>query len=83
MKWEEVQRIYPNAWVKFLILDYYIENDKKYITEVALIGKIDDAKESTRQLVNCKSGELVYHTNNEIIKVTIRRRIPRRYLLNE
>ena len=38
MKWEEVRKIYPNRFVKMQILQGRIENDVRYIYEVAVIS---------------------------------------------
>ncbi|WP_336822737.1 hypothetical protein [Sporosarcina sp. USHLN248] len=38
MKWEEVRNSYPNQYVKLNILDFHVEDDKKIVTDVALIN---------------------------------------------
>lgn len=75
MKWEEVRRIYPDSFVLLQILDSYVEGDKKYIDDVAIIKAIDDPSEATHELVNAKPGTLVYHTRKERIEVLIRKGI--------
>jgi hypothetical protein len=40
MKWEEVRKLYPDQYVKLNILDYHFEDDKKIVTDVALIDVI-------------------------------------------
>lgn len=75
MKWNEVRRIYPDRFVLLQVLDSHVEGDKKYIDEVAIIRAIDDSKEATHELVNAKSGTLVYHTGKEKIEVLIRKRV--------
>lgn len=74
MKWEEVRKIYPNQFVKLEVLASHIEEDKKYIDNVAIIGTIEE-KDATKELMNCTDNTIVYHTNNEKITLTIRKRI--------
>ena len=74
MKWEEVRKIYPNQFVKLKILDSHIEEDKKHIDNVAIIGTIEE-KDATKELMNCTDNTIVYHANNEKITLTIRKRI--------
>ena len=74
MKWDEVRKIYPNQFVKLEILDSHIEEDKKYIDNVAIIGTIEE-KDATKELMKCTDNTIVYHTNNEVIILTIRKRI--------
>ena len=73
MKWDEVRKIYPNRFLKLQILDSHIEGNKKYIDNVAVIGAIED-KDATKELLSCTDNTLVYHTNNEKIELTIRKR---------
>jgi hypothetical protein len=72
MKWEEVRNIYPNRFVKLQVLESHMEEDKKYIDEMAVIKVIDDNREATKELVNSKENTLVYHTGNEKIYVVVR-----------
>ncbi|MDT8861810.1 hypothetical protein N0O92_16475 [Alkalihalobacillus sp. MEB130] len=74
MKWEEVQKIYPDQYVLLNILESHIDGDKKYVDEVALIRPIPDAQEATNELLRAMPGTLVYHTKNEEIVIEIRRR---------
>jgi hypothetical protein len=50
MKWEEVRKIYPHRFVKMQVLQGRIENDIRYIDEVAVINAFDDNKEATMEL---------------------------------
>ncbi len=52
MKWEEVRKLYPDQYVKLTILDFYMEDDKKIVTDVALINVIEDSKLATKELEN-------------------------------
>lgn len=80
MKWQEVQKIYPDQFVKFEILHSLEQDNKEIIDEVALIGPVKD-EDATRELFNCKDRTLVYHTSKERIELIIRRYIGlRRYL---
>lgn len=74
MKWDEVRKIYPNQFVKLQILESHINKDKQYIDDVAVIGTIEE-KEATRELLTCTEKTIVYHTSNEKITLTIRKRI--------
>lgn len=69
MKWEEVRRIYPNKFVKLQILEFHFEGNIKIIDEMALIKVIDDNKNAARELFNCETSTIVYHTANEKISV--------------
>jgi hypothetical protein len=72
MKWEEVRNIYPNRFVKVQILDSHIEDNVRYIEDMAVVQAFEDDKEATRELVRTKDDILVYHTGNEKIEVPIK-----------
>lgn len=74
MRWDEVRKIYPNQFVKLQILASHTYKGKQYIDDMAVIGTIDE-KSATKELLNCKGNTLVYHTNNDNITLTIRKRI--------
>ncbi|TBL74680.1 hypothetical protein [Paenibacillus thalictri] len=80
MKWQEVQNIYPDQFVKFEILHSFEEEDKEIIDEMALIGPVSD-ENATRELLNCRNRTLVYHTSKEKVEVIIRRNIGLRKFL--
>ena len=73
MKWEEVRRIYPDRFVKLQVLQDHIENDIRYICDMAVICAFDNNKEATRELVRAKNDIVVYHTGNEKIEIQIKR----------
>ena len=73
MKWEEVRKIYPNRFVKLQILKSHIEDDVRYIDDMAAIQAFDDNNEATRELVRSINNILVYHTGREKIEVPIKR----------
>lgn len=72
VKWEEVRNLYPNRFVKLKILKSRIENQVRYIEDMAVIQSFDDEKEATRALVRSTDDELVYHTGKEKIEVQIK-----------
>lgn len=72
MKWDEVRKIYPERFVKIQILDSHVENNIRYIDDMAVIQAFEDAKEATRELVRSKDEILVYHTRKEKIEVPIK-----------
>lgn len=72
MKWDEVRKIYPNRFVKLQILDSHIENNIRYIDDMAVVQAFEDEKEATRELVRSKDEILVYHTGKEKIEVPIK-----------
>lgn len=72
MKWDEVRHIYPNQYVKLNILDFYVEDNKKIVTDVALINTINDSKTATQELLKSKGDTIVYHTGSEEIVIEIR-----------
>jgi len=72
MKWDEVRKIYPERFVKIQIMDSHIENNVRYIDDMAVIQAFDDEKEATRELVRSKDEILVYHTGKEKIEVPIK-----------
>jgi hypothetical protein len=72
MKWEEVRKTYPDKFVKLQILESHMEEDKKYIDEMAVVKVIEDNREATKELVNSRDNTLVYHTGNEEIYVIVR-----------
>ena len=72
MKWEEVRKIYPNKFVKVQILKSHIEDNIRYIDDMAVVQAYDDEKEATRELVRTKDDILVYHTGKDKIEVPIK-----------
>ncbi len=72
MKWEEVRNLYPNQYVKLNILDFYLEDDRKIVTDVALINVIEDSKLATKELLKSKGDTIVYHTGSEKIVIEMR-----------
>ncbi|MFC3882420.1 hypothetical protein ACFOU2_02310 [Bacillus songklensis] len=72
MKWEEVRKLYPDQYVKLNILDFYLEDDKKVVTDVALINVIEDSKLATKELLKSKGNTIVYHTGSEKIVIEMR-----------
>ncbi|MCO1602408.1 hypothetical protein [Desulfosporosinus nitroreducens] len=72
MKWEEVRKIYPNRFVKIQILKAHIEDNVRYIDDLAVVKAFDDEREATRELVRTKDDELVYHTGKEKLEVKIK-----------
>ncbi|MCQ6282604.1 hypothetical protein [Bacillus sp. EB600] len=72
MKWEEVRKLYPDQYVKLNILDYYLEDDRKIVTDVALINVIEDSKLATKELLKSKGNTIVYHTGSDKIVIELR-----------
>jgi hypothetical protein len=72
MKWEEVKKIYPDRFVKVHILESHIENNVRYIDDMAVIKAFDDNKEATRELVRAVDDILVYHTGKDRIEIEIK-----------
>lgn len=80
MKWQEVQQIFPNQFVKFEILHSEEKDCQEIIDDVAVIGPIRD-EEATEELLNSKGKTLVYHTSKDQVIVKIRNNVGlRRYL---
>lgn len=74
MKWQEVQTIYPNQFVKIEIIHSEEIDNQEIIDEVAIIGPIKD-EDATRELLSSKDKILIYHTSKDQIIVNIRRNI--------
>jgi len=72
MKWEDVRNLYPNQYVKLNILDFYLEEDRKIVTNVSLINVIEDPKSATKELLKSKGDTIVYHTGSEKIVIEMR-----------
>ena len=72
MKWEEVRKLYPDQYVKLNILDYFLADGRKIVTDVALINVIEDPKMATKELLNSKGPVIVYHTGSEEIVIEMR-----------
>ncbi|WP_339254279.1 hypothetical protein NSQ43_07135 [Sporosarcina sp. FSL W8-0480] len=72
MKWEEVRRLYPNQYVKLNILDFHVEEDRKIVTDVALINVIENPNTATKELLRAKGNTIVYHTGTEKIEIEMR-----------
>lgn len=73
MKWEEVRKIYPDKFVKMQVLEGRIENDVRYIDEVAVIMAFTDNKEATMALAQAKNDIIVFHTFNEKLEIPIKK----------
>ena len=65
MKGEEVRECYPAQYVKLDIVDFYFEEDKKIVTEVAVLDVIENPQIATKELLQSKGNTFVYHTNAE------------------
>lgn len=63
----QYQRIFINN-----ILDLYLEDDKKIVTDVALVNVIEDSKIATKELLKSKGNTVVYHTGSEKIVIEVR-----------
>jgi hypothetical protein len=74
VKWQEVQNIYPNQFVKFEILHSVEQDNQEFIDEIAVIGPVKD-EDATRELLNSKNKTLVYHTSKDQIILKIRKNI--------
>ncbi|MFJ8236342.1 hypothetical protein ACIQ34_11410 [Ureibacillus sp. NPDC094379] len=72
MKWEDVRNLYPDQYVKLNILDFYLEPDRKIVTDVVLMNVIEDSKLATKELVKSKGDTIVYHTSSEKIVIEMR-----------
>ncbi|MBM7609149.1 hypothetical protein JOD29_002415 [Lysinibacillus composti] len=72
MKWEDVRNLYPDQYVKLNILDFYLEPDRKIVTDVALVNVIEDSKLATKELLKSKGDTIVYHTGSEKIVIKMR-----------
>ena len=72
MKWDEARKLYPSQYVKLEILESQIRDNKKYVTDVAVIKPFYDKKEATQELINLKGNTLVYHTDNEDIVLEVK-----------
>lgn len=72
MKWNEVRNMYPNQWVKLLILNSHETKDKEYIDDMQVTKNLTSDDEATDELVNCTDKEIVYHTGKEEIYSEIR-----------
>ncbi|MCP3775555.1 hypothetical protein NLX71_19980 [Paenibacillus sp. MZ04-78.2] len=72
MKWQQVRKLFPDQYVLLSILAYREEEDKKIITEVALIRAIAE-KDVNREFFNAGPGNIVYHTSNEDCVIHLRK----------
>jgi hypothetical protein len=74
MQWEEVRRLYPDTWVHLQTIKSHVEDNKKFVDEVAVIRAILDDREATKVLLTCKADTLVYHTSKRQIIMNIVRK---------
>ncbi|MBC8062156.1 MAG: hypothetical protein H7Y18_16005 [Clostridiaceae bacterium] len=72
MKWNEVQKQYPDKWVKLQILASHEIDNKEYIDDMSILHILNNEEEATDELVNCGDKEIVYHTTKEEIYSEIR-----------
>lgn len=80
MTWNEVRKLFPNQFVKLEILKSHMQGNKKIVDDMAIIESVNDDN-ATRELVNCKDNTIIYHTKNDNIELTVRRRIGLRRVL--
>jgi hypothetical protein len=71
MEWQEVRSLYPNQFVKLQVLKSHLQGDQEIIEEVAVIGTVSD-EDATRELLQSKGDQLVYHTSHEEIVLKVR-----------
>lgn len=70
MKWNDVRNIYLNQFVLITSLQEHIENNKKYIDDVAVVKPLKD-EEAGDVLVRCKGKNFVFHTSEENLEMEI------------
>lgn len=73
MKWEEVRMTYPDKFVKMQVLQGRIENDIRYIDEVAVIDVFTNNRDATMELARVKNDIIVFHTSNEKLEIPIKK----------
>lgn len=71
MKWSEVRGLYPNKFIKFEVLDYHVDENKRYIDDLVVLKIIDDGKEAMKEFGQCKEGQFIYSTKNEHIVIDV------------
>lgn len=71
MKWQEVRELFPDQFVLVSILNYYEEDNKKIIDEVAPIRTIS-AENANKEFFQAKPGNVVYHTSNQDFVIHLR-----------
>lgn len=64
MKWFSIREVYPNQFIKLKSLSSKIINEQELIGDVALVEVLED-KNATKELLNSKGVEFVYHTAHE------------------
>lgn len=74
LRWEEVRKLYPNQYVKLSVLDSRVEDDKKIVTDVALINVIENPQMATKELLRARGNTIVYHTGTDEIRIEMRNR---------
>ncbi len=77
MKWEEVRTLFPNTWVLVKVLNFFIEDDVKYIDQVEVIRDVNekDVVKEFKKINRDYSGDagiILYHTSQEEISFRIR-----------
>lgn len=73
MKWEEVRQLYPHQWVKFNVLAFHIEEDRKIIDEMEVIKALSSDEEAGVELGKCGKNEAIYHTYHENVSYKMTR----------
>ncbi|MED4878374.1 hypothetical protein P9743_13275 [Anoxybacillus geothermalis] len=74
MKWQEVRSLYPNQFVKVQVLKSHLQGDREIIEEVDVIGTVSD-EDATRELLQSKGNQLVYHTSHKELVLKVRKAI--------
>jgi len=63
--------MYPDQFLKVKVLSSYVKNNQEFIEEIAVVKSIPDDL-ATKELLNSKGDELVYHTSHKDIVLKIR-----------
>ncbi|MGI6308913.1 MAG: hypothetical protein ACOX1X_10050 [Dethiobacteria bacterium] len=71
LEWSEVRKLYPHKFIKFEVLDYHIEDNKRVVDDVAVIKVIENSREAMREFSQCKESQFVYNTKHEKIIIDV------------
>lgn len=67
--------VISKSYLKLNILNYYVETDKKIVTDVVVIDRIEDPKKATKELLRSKGNTIVYHTGEKACRIEMRKSI--------
>ena len=78
MKWKKVREDHPQKWVLIEALEAYTQNEKRYLTDISVIGEFEDSEQAKKlyRKIHKKDPEqelYAVHTSNKKLEIEERK----------